>query len=108
MALKAICIGINDYPGTQNDLHGCVNDANDWARELGRRGFEVSTLIDRKATGTEIRKSIESLVKGARSGDTLVVQFSGHGSFVPDEDGDDRRHRRVHLSERHGPRLHHR
>ena len=89
MALKAICIGINDYPGTQNDLHGCVNDANDWARELVRRGFEVSTLIDRKATGTEIRKSIESLVKGARSGDTLVVQFSGHGSFVPDEDGDE-------------------
>ncbi len=31
MSKKALCIGINDYPGTQNDLSGCVNDANDWA-----------------------------------------------------------------------------
>ncbi|WP_349769079.1 caspase family protein, partial [Zoogloea sp.] len=27
MSKKALCIGINDYPGTQNDLSGCVNDA---------------------------------------------------------------------------------
>ena len=33
MSKKALCIGINDYPGTQNDLSGCVNDANDWAIE---------------------------------------------------------------------------
>ncbi len=33
MAYKALCIGINDYPGTQNDLSGCVNDAQDWAAE---------------------------------------------------------------------------
>jgi len=37
MAKKALCIGINDYPGTQNDLSGCVNDANDWAAEWGTR-----------------------------------------------------------------------
>jgi hypothetical protein len=29
MAKNALCIGINDYPGTQSDLKGCVNDAND-------------------------------------------------------------------------------
>ena len=28
---KAVCIGINNYPGIFNDLKGCVNDANDWA-----------------------------------------------------------------------------
>ena len=31
MAKKALCVGINNYPGTQNDLNGCVNDANAWA-----------------------------------------------------------------------------
>ena len=31
MAKHALCIGINDYPGTGSDLSGCVNDANDWA-----------------------------------------------------------------------------
>ena len=35
MAKKlALCIGINDYPGTDSDLSGCVNDANDWAANL--------------------------------------------------------------------------
>ena len=31
MGKKALCIGINDYPGTGMDLRGCVNDADDWA-----------------------------------------------------------------------------
>ena len=31
---KAVCIGINNYPGTSNDLQGCVNDANDWCALL--------------------------------------------------------------------------
>ena len=30
MTKKALCIGINDYPGTDSDLQGCVNDATDW------------------------------------------------------------------------------
>jgi hypothetical protein len=34
MAKTALCIGINDYPGTANDLSGCINDAQDWANTL--------------------------------------------------------------------------
>ena len=30
MANRALCVGINNYPGTNMDLAGCVNDANDW------------------------------------------------------------------------------
>ena len=89
MAMKALCIGINDYPGNGNDLNGCVNDANDWAAELERRGFEAATLLDKRATGAEIRKRIKALVSSGQRGDTIVIQFSGHGSFVPDADGDE-------------------
>jgi len=89
MALRALCIGINDYPGTGNDLYGCVNDAHDWASVLRRRGFEAHTLVNQGATGTEIRKQIAALVESADSGDTVIVQFSGHGSFVPDRNGDE-------------------
>jgi len=85
----ALCIGINDYPGTSSDLAGCVNDARDWAAALAGRGFAVSTLLDRKATGAAIRTSIRGLLSRARKGDTVLIQFSGHGSFVPDEDGDE-------------------
>ena len=29
MTKEALCIGINNYPGTPTDLAGCVDDAND-------------------------------------------------------------------------------
>ncbi|MCI0652241.1 MAG: caspase family protein [Planctomycetes bacterium] len=89
MAKQALCIGINDYPGTGSDLSGCVNDANDWSRELERRGFSVRRLFDRQATGKALRAAIREIVGGAAPRDTVVVQFSGHGSFVPDVDGDE-------------------
>ena len=89
MKRRALCIGINDYPGTDSDLAGCVNDANDWAAAFSDRGYAVKKLIDGKATGKAIREAIESIVTGARRGDSVLIQFSGHGSFVPDEDGDE-------------------
>ena len=50
MAKYALCIGINDYPGTENDLSGCVNDANDWATALSKRGFATTKMLDKQAT----------------------------------------------------------
>lgn len=90
MARKiALCIGINDYPGTDSDLKGCVNDANDWSAVLKKRGFEVENLFDKAATGKNMRSALGKLVGSAKSGDIVVVQYSGHGSFVPDQDGDE-------------------
>jgi hypothetical protein len=89
VAKYGLCIGINDYPGTGSDLAGCVNDANDWTSVLAKRGFTVQRLRDRQATGKAMRKAMEATVAGARPGDIVVVQYSGHGSFVPDENGDE-------------------
>jgi hypothetical protein len=89
MSKYALCIGINDYPGTGSDLAGCVNDANDWAAELQKKGFVVSKVLDKQASGKNIRAAIEGTISKAVSGDTVVVQYSGHGSFVPDDDGDE-------------------
>ena len=54
MANRAICVGINDYPGTNMDLAGCVNDAKDWQALLERRGYRVDALHDREATRARI------------------------------------------------------
>lgn len=86
---KALCIGINDYPGTENDLHGCVNDANDWTAELTKRGFQVKQLLDDKATRKNIIKEMKSMLTNTEPGDVVVFQYSGHGSWVPDENGDE-------------------
>jgi metacaspase-1 len=89
MSKKAICIGINDYPGTGNDLSGCVNDANDWAVELAKRGFSVSKLLDGQATKAAITTAMRGLIVTARDGDTLLFTYSGHGTWVPDSSGDE-------------------
>jgi metacaspase-1 len=85
----ALCIGINDYKGTGMDLNGCVNDADAWAKVLDARGFEVETLKDKQATRKGITEGIKSTIKKGKAGDTIVIEFSGHGSYVDDQNGDE-------------------
>ena len=89
MTRRALCIGINDYPGTSNDLTGCVNDARDWASELYSRGFEVNSLVDAQATRAAMTSAINTLITGAQRGDTNVFTYSGHGTWVVDQNGDE-------------------
>jgi metacaspase-1 len=86
---QALCIGINDYPGTGSDLAGCVNDAHDWADELTKRGFETEVMLDAQATGEGMRSAMRRLLQNAKSGDTVVITFSGHGTWVRDDNGDE-------------------
>ncbi len=89
MSNQALCVGINDYPGTNNDLSGCVNDANDWKAELQKRGYQVTTLLDAQATRKNMVDALNTLVAGGASGDKLVFTYSGHGSWLADDDGDE-------------------
>ncbi len=73
MAKKALCIGINDYPGTGSDLAGCVNGAllrtrNDWlhtatwSRDLGtflanRQAFEIAPAPDAGVSAAGMQQS---------------------------------------------------
>lgn len=86
---RALCVGINDYPGVDSDLSGCVNDAKDWKKTLAARGYTVATLFDRDATRANVLEGLAELVSSGKSGDSLVFTFSGHGSWIPDVDGDE-------------------
>lgn len=89
MAKKALCIGINDYPGTGMDLAGCVNDAQDWAAVLAARGFSVQKLLDAQATKAAMVDAMGGLIGKAAAGDSLVITYSGHGTYAPDTSGDE-------------------
>lgn len=89
MAKRALCIGINNYPGTHMDLAGCVNDANAWEAELKGRSFEVGKLLDAQATKAGIVDGIARVIDASASGDLVVITFSGHGTYVPDTSGDE-------------------
>ena len=86
---KAICVGINDYPGFSNDLKGCVNDAYDWANILEFSGFQTEKILDDQATKQNIKNALNDLVTGAASGDEIVFTYSGHGTSVNDTSGDE-------------------
>lgn len=89
MAKQALCIGINDYPGTDNELSGCVNDAHDWADALTERGYAVTLLLDGQATHAALTQALTQLVKAAVPGGSVVITYSGHGTWVPDSSGDE-------------------
>ncbi len=92
MAKKALCVGINDYPfGEQNDLRGCVNDANDWANLLKQHyNFtDIKQLLNAEATRSKIVAGLESLLQGAKAGDVLVFTNASHGTYLADKDEDE-------------------
>jgi hypothetical protein len=86
---RAICIGINNYPGIFNDLKGCVNDALDWSALLQGLGFDVSLMLDSQATRTSVKAALQGLVDATRAGDVAVFTYSGHGTQVTDFSSDE-------------------
>ncbi len=86
---RSLHIGINDYPGTENDLSGCVNDANDWRDALATRGFETTSLLDADAKKNAMIAAISKIVKETTKDDIAVITYSGHGTWIADEDGDE-------------------
>nr|CAB3464834.1 unnamed protein product [Digitaria exilis] len=94
---RAVLVGIN-YPGTEGELKGCLNDVARMRRCLVERfGFDeagIRVLADADPstpppTGANIRMELERLVGDARPGDTLFFHYSGHGLQLPAETGED-------------------
>ena len=84
----ALCIGIDAYGGS-NALQGCVADAQSFAEALTRWGFNVQQLTNERATRQTITAGIEQLLSRSTSGDIVVIQYAGHGTQLPDTDGDE-------------------
>lgn len=96
---KALLIGIN-YFGTPNELKGCISDVHKMKQYLLTRGFTdtpttMVVLTDdqqdpyKTPTRVNILNAFNWLIGGAKSGDSLFFQFSGHGSQVKDTSGDE-------------------
>ena len=93
MTKRALLVGIN-YPGTEHELNGCVNDALimsdlitthfDFIDAKNRR-----MLVDSSATTDNILERLEWLVDGCSPGDVLFFHYSGHGSQMINQNYDD-------------------
>lgn len=79
----ALHVGINAYPGG-NRLKKCVADA-----KAMRKLFGGELLLDREATRKNIMAAIKATVLAPKKGEWAVITYSGHGTQVPDENGDE-------------------
>lgn len=91
---KALLVGINIYkPELGANLQGCVNDVEN-IRKLLVDNFKflpenIRVLVDERAVKAAIIERLKWLLGGAKAGDELVFDFSGHGSQVRDRNGDE-------------------
>ena len=93
MAKRALLIGINKYRIDGADLRGCVNDVEDLSAALvecyGFKKSDIAVLTDFDATKKAIEAGIKALLRDSKSGDVALLHYSGHGSNVPDDNGDE-------------------
>ncbi|MFZ1751884.1 MAG: caspase family protein [Saprospiraceae bacterium] len=88
MAKKAVIVGVNDYApigAGGPDLSGCVNDAMDMANSLvicGFRPADIRIITNSNATNANIKRWLNWMFTGIKSGDSLVFYYSGHGTRV--------------------------
>ncbi|KAM3731726.1 hypothetical protein ACB098_11G004000 [Castanea mollissima] len=97
MTKRAVLIGCN-YPNTKAELRGCINDVKRMYQCLvdkyGYSEEDINVLIDTdesytQPTGKNIRRALKDLVGSAEHGDLLFVHYSGHGTRLPAETGED-------------------
>lgn len=85
---RALCIGIDNY--NESPLQGCVADAQLWGRTLKDIGFsKIQYLLNEEATQANISDYLHELIVTSQPGDVIVFQFAGHGTLLPDFDGDE-------------------
>jgi hypothetical protein len=88
---RALLVGSN-YPGTPNQLQGCLNDVAHVSGVLTSKGYTCALVTDftaLKPTRNNILMSLQSLLRTSSSGDTCFFLFSGHGTNTRDRNGDE-------------------
>lgn len=90
----ALVIGISKYKNHKNNLKYAQKDATDFQNALLKFGMfkkdNTRLLVNKDASRENIRKSLEGWLKSKlKKNDLLVIYFSGHGTQIPDNNGDE-------------------
>ena len=84
--IRALLIGIDEYPDPVPRLHGCVADIAAFERLLRSRAeaagdvAEIVTLTDARATRANVVATFRDHLATAGEGDSALLYYSGHGS----------------------------
>ncbi len=90
---RALIVGVGEYQDSSiRGLAGIDLDVNimkDVAELLGFGDDEIRVLSDSQATSENIEEGIRSWLGSAGPNDKVLLYYSGHGAFIPDESGDE-------------------
>lgn len=81
----ALLWGINNYPGSANDLNGCLNDIDDVEAKLKTEfpDFIIRKYKDSQVTCEDVYNKTKEIILSLASGDHIYFHYSGHGTQVP-------------------------
>mgnify|MGYP000844162340 CR=1 FL=1 len=83
----ALLFGINNYPGWNSDLRGCINDI--LLAESVLYDFQIRKFTDKQVTVENFVNQVEYAIANSVPGDVLYIHYSGHGTYVEDYSGDE-------------------
>lgn len=84
--MRALLVGIANYPDAASRLDGPVNDVFSVSATLQELGFgadSIRVVLDERATAAGIRERLEWLLADAKDGDELFFFYAGHGAQIP-------------------------
>ena len=89
---QSLLVGINTY--SETPLRGCINDVLQMKDLLKQYyGFQddgIKLLLDGDATAAGIKAGLGWLAEGGAESDAVrLFHYSGHGSYVADQNGDE-------------------
>jgi len=79
----------NHYDGWSGQLAACEFDAQDLYAIAQQQGFTSTLLLTADATSQAVLDALSDAANELNSGDILLLTYSGHGSQVPDTNGDE-------------------
>ena len=87
-----LLVGLNQvnpdhYEGWKGWLSCCENDVESIATILTKEGYtNIDTLLTKNATRENVSKALEHAAEIVNSGETFLLYYSGHGSYLTDEE----------------------
>ena len=80
----AVLIGLNNYPGTENDLPFSVNEITSFQNTLlntkNWKQSNIRIITDNNATNSSLINAMQWLDENEDSNDVSIFYFAGHGS----------------------------
>lgn len=86
-------IGVNKvdagHYGGDAALTACENDARDMAMIALEQGYSARMLLTENATRDNVKSAMQDAANALKSGDIFFISFAGHGTQIPDTNGDE-------------------